>query len=68
MHRQKALWAVVAILSAPVGLALGKSHLIAPAPGAFFALGVLATLSLGGIALGFRNARRVARASLPIRN
>ena len=68
MRRQKALWAVVATLSAPAGIALGKFHLIAPTPGAFFSLGMLATLSLGGIALGIRDARRIARAGLSIHN
>ena len=68
MRRQKALWALIATLLGSAGIALGKFHLIAPTPGVFFTLGVLATLPLAGIALGIRNARRIARIDLPIRN
>jgi hypothetical protein len=68
MHRRKAAWAMVAILSAPAGAALVRLHLIAPTPWTFVALGVLAALCVGGILWGFREARRVVRAGLPIRN
>lgn len=68
MHRQKAAWALVPTLATPAGMAVVKFHLIAPTPGMFFALGVLATLSVAGIAFGIRDARRIALAGLPIRN
>lgn len=68
MTRQKARWAVVAILAAPLGGVLGRFHLITPSPAAFFALGVLATLSIGGVVYGIREGQRAAAAGRLIRN
>ena len=60
MTRTKRAWAAVASIAAPLGAALARFHLIGPNPGTFFALGVLATLSIGGIAYGVWEGRRVA--------
>ena len=68
MNRRKTAWALVAILSAPAGAALVRFHLIAPSPGAFVTLGVLATLCVGGMVWGVREAWRVVRGGLPIGN
>jgi hypothetical protein len=61
VRRNNIAWALVAIGAAPLGGALGRSHLIAPTPGMFFALGVLATLSLIGVGHGVWSSRRIAR-------
>jgi len=68
MRQDKKLWAVVAVLAGPIGAAIAKFHVIAPTPGMFFALGVLATLCIGGIVFGVRDARRVVRSGQPIGN
>jgi hypothetical protein len=41
-------------------MALAHAHILAPSPGMFFALGVLATLCLLGIAFGIREGLRSA--------
>jgi hypothetical protein len=61
MQRKKQIGAVVALSAVPIGGALGRLHVIGPNPGTFFALGVLATLSVIGIAYGVWDAVRSAR-------
>ncbi len=68
MQRKKQVWAAVAVIAAPIGGALGRSHVIGPNPGTFFALGVLATLSIVGVAYGIWDARRATRSGEPIGN
>ena len=68
MRRQRAAWALMPVMLAPAGIAIGRFHLIAPTPGMFFALGVLATLSAGGIIFGVIVGRRIARDGLTIGN
>ena len=63
MDRRKQGWAVVGALAAPIGILLGKLHAIGPNPGTFFALGVLATLAVGGIIHGLREGVRMARSN-----
>ena len=57
----KRAWAALSILTGPLGVALGRLHIIGPNPGTFLALGVLATISLGGVAYGIHDGVRVAR-------
>ena len=66
MQRKKQVWAAVAVTMMPIGGAIGRLHLIGPNPGTFFTLGVLATLSVLGLAYGFWDARRVVRSGKPI--
>ena len=66
MQRKKRTWAVIAIVITPIGGTVGRLHLIGPNPGTYFALGVLAALSVLGIAYGVWDARRVVRLGLPI--
>lgn len=61
MQRTKRGWATIAILAGPLGVSLARLHVIGPNPGTFFALGVLATLSVGGIVYGIKEGVRVAR-------
>lgn len=68
MQRKKQAWAAAVVTAAPIGGAVGRLHLIGPNPGTFFALGVLATLSVFGVAYGFWDARRIVRAGEPIGN
>jgi hypothetical protein len=68
MQRKKAAWAILPIVTGPVGVALVKAHVIGPNPGTFLALGVLAFLSVGGIIYGLIDGPRVARDRRQIRN
>ena len=68
MQRKKQVWAMVAVVAAPTGGALGRLHLIGPNPGTFFVLGILAALSVVGSVYGFREGQRVARSREPIGN
>ena len=68
MQRKKNAWVVCAIVAAPVGGVLARLHLIGPNPGTYFALGVLATLCVIGVAYGIWDARRVVRSGEPIGN
>lgn len=58
--RWRYAWAIIAVLSGPTGIIVGKLklNLLGPNPGTFFTLGVLATLSLLGIAHGLREGWR----------
>lgn len=66
MQRKKQVWAAVAVIMMLIGDAVGRLHLIGPNPGTFFTLGVLASLSVLGIAYGLWDARRVVRSGEPI--
>ena len=66
MQRNKQIWAVVAVTMGPIGGIIGRLNLVGPNPGTFFALGVLATLSVLGIAYGFWDARRIVRLGEPV--
>ena len=66
MQRKKQAWAVIVIAITPIGGTIGRPHLIGPNPGTYFALGVLAALSVLGIAYSVWEARRVVRLGLPI--
>lgn len=68
MQRKKRVWAAVAVIMMPIGGTIGRLHLIGPNPGTFFTLGVLATLSVLGVAYGLWDARRVVRSGQPIGN
>lgn len=68
MRQKRRVWAAVTIVAIPIGGTIGRLHLIGPNPGTFFALGVIATLSIFGIAFGVWDSRRVVRSGLPIRN
>ena len=68
MRRKRTAWAIVAILCGPIGIAIGRLHLIAPTPGMFFALGVMATLCVGGVVFGIWDARRAAKSGRLINN
>ena len=61
MQWKKLAWAFVAVCAAPLGGALVRFCRIAPTPGMFFVLGVLATLSLIGIGYGIWEACRISR-------
>ena len=68
MQRKKAAWAILPIVAGSVGVALAKAHIIGSNPGTFFALGVLASLSVAGITYGFIEGPRIARDRRQIRN
>ena len=68
MQRKKQVWAAVSLVATPIGLTVGRLHLIGPNPGTYFVLGVVATLSTVGIVYGFREARRIVRSNAPIGN
>ena len=68
MQRKKQAWAAASLIATPIGLAVGRLHLIGPNPATYFVLGVLATLSVVGIVYGFWEARRVVRSNAPIGN
>jgi hypothetical protein len=68
MQRNKGAWAAAAIIMPVVGGPIGHLHLIAPKPVAFFTLGIIATLSVLGIAYGFWKARRIVQSGKPIGN
>ena len=68
MRRPQTAWAIIAILCGPAGIAIGKLRLIAPTPGTFFALGVMATLCVGGVVFGIWDARRAAKSGRLINN
>jgi branched-subunit amino acid ABC-type transport system permease component len=68
MQSKKAAWAILPIVAGPVGVALARMHVIGPNPGTFFALGVLASLAIGGIEYGFIEGSRAARECEQIRN
>ena len=61
MDRRKRWGALVALLAAPSGTAIARLHLIAPSPGMFFVLGILATLCVLGVVYGVREGRKLAR-------
>lgn len=67
-QRKKNFWVLVTVAAAPAGGVLGRLHLIGPNPGTFFGLGVLAALSVFGVAYGLRDGRRVGRLKAPIGN
>lgn len=66
MTLRKRLTILLALAAIPAGFAIAHFGLIAPTPGMFFALGVLACLCAVGIVLGWRDARRRARSGQTI--
>ncbi len=68
MQRKKQACAGASLIVTPIGLAVGRLHLIGSNPAIYFAFGVLATLSMVGVVYGFWEARRVVRSNAPIGN
>ena len=68
MGKNKAVWVALSVASAPIGVALTKTGVIGANPGTFFALGVLACLSVGGILYGLVDGPRTAREGRRIGN
>ena len=66
MQRKKRILTVIAVSMMPIGGFIGSLNLVGPNPGTFFALGVLAALSVLGIVYGFWDARRIVRLGEPV--
>jgi len=69
MEKKKRILAAIAVIApslGALGVAVGRQNLIGPNPGTYFALGMLAALSIIGIAYGIWDAQRINRPCGPI--